>query len=107
MSERTITIIGRQEAEERALLGKVRDWMYRQEKVSIVRVRSALSEFMSSLGEILDGLPDKMGGYDLESLDVSLEISSKGNVSLVAVGGELIGTGGLVLHLKKKSPIEE
>ena len=107
MSERTITIIGREDTEDRALLGTVRDWMYAQEKVSIRKLKSALSGFTSNMGEILDGLPDEVAGYKLESIDVSLEISAKGNVSLMAIGGEAGGTGGLILHLKKKPSMEK
>jgi hypothetical protein len=104
MSERKITVIGRQDTKERGPLGKVKDWLYRQEEVSIEKIKSELSDFLSSMQEILDGLPDKLADYELESMDISVEISSKGNVSLMAVGGELGGTGGLTLHLKKKSP---
>ena len=107
MDERTITIIGRQDTQDRGPLGKVKDWVYRQEQVSIEKMRSALSDFLSNMGEILDGLPDEMADYKLESMDISVEISSKGNVSLMAVGGELGSTGGLTLHLKKKSPEKE
>ena len=52
--------------------------------------------------EILDGLPDELADYELESMDISVEVSSKGNVSLMAVGGELGGSGGIVLHLRRK-----
>jgi hypothetical protein len=103
MGESIITVIGRQDIQERGPLGKVRDWFYSQEDVSVEKIRSELSDFLTSMQEILDGLPDKLADYELESMDISVEISSKGNVSLIAVGGELGGTGGLTIHLKKKS----
>ncbi len=104
MSERTIVIIGREDTEDRGILGNASQWVFEREEVSVDHIKSQLIDFLSSMQEILDGLPDKMARYELESMDVSVEISTKGNVSLVAVGGELGGTGGLTLHLKKKSP---
>lgn len=107
MTEGKITVIGRQDVKERGPLGRVKDWLYSQEEVSIEKIRSELSDFLSSIQEVLDGLPDRMADYELESVDISVEISSKGNVSLIAVGGELGGTGGLLLHLKKRSSGKE
>jgi hypothetical protein len=106
MTDSKITIVGRQDTKDRGPLGKVKDWLYSQEEVSIEKIRSELSDFLTGMQQILDGLPDRMAGYELESIDVSVEISSKGNLSLIAVGGELGGTGGLILHLKKKSSAE-
>jgi phage-related protein len=103
MSERKITVIGRQVTEDRALLGKAKNWIYRQEEVSVEKIKSELTDFLTGMRDILTGLPDKMADYELESMDISIEISAKGNVSLVAIGGELGATGGLTLHLKKKS----
>jgi len=99
-----IKVIGRQDTTDRGPLGKAKDWLYSQEEVSVEKIKSELSDFLSNMQGILDGLPDKVAGYELESMDINVEISSKGNVSLMAVGGELAGTGGLTLHLKKKSP---
>jgi hypothetical protein len=107
MNERTIKIIGREDTQDRGPLGKVKDWYYRQEDVSIEKIKSELSDLLSSMQEVLEGIPDKMAGYELESMDISVEISSKGNVSLLAVGGELGGTGGLTLHLKKRGANKE
>lgn len=107
MSEHTIRVIGREDTQDRAILGKAKDWIYKQEEVSVKKIKSELSNFLSNMQEILDGLPVKLADYELESMDVSIEISSKGNVSLMAVGGELGSTGGLTLHLKKKSPGKE
>jgi hypothetical protein len=56
--------------------------------------------------QILEGIPGKVADYELESMDISVEINSKGTVSLLAVGGELGSTGGLTLHLKKKASDE-
>ncbi len=102
MTERTISIIGREEAEERTLLAETKDWYYKKEDISVEKIKSELSDFLVSMQEILDGLPDKLADYELESMDISVEISSKGNISLIAFGAELGGTGGLTLHLKKK-----
>jgi hypothetical protein len=103
MSEDMISIIGREDAEVRGPLGK----RYRREDIPIERIKSKFSDFLTNLQKIFDDLPDKLGDYEVESMDVSVEISSKGNVSLIAVGGELGSTGGLTLHLKKRTSSEK
>mgnify|MGYP006301925739 CR=1 FL=1 len=103
MSDHTIKVIGRQDTKDRALLGKTKDWIYRQEEVSVEKIKSELFDFLVSVQEILAGLPDEIADYELESMDLNVEISSKGNISLLAIGGELGATSGLTLHLKKKS----
>ncbi len=102
MSERKITIIGREDTQDRGILGSVRDWVYEQEEVSVEQIKSQLSNFLAGIQEFLDGISNQTGNYELESIDINVEISSKGNVSLLAAGGELGGKGGLTLHLKRK-----
>ena len=103
MSDGTITIVGREETgNNRAFLGKVTDWVYEQKEVSVEQIKSQLADFLINMQEILDGLPEKLAEYELESMDVNVEISLSGNVNLVTVGGELGGASGLTLHLKKR-----
>jgi len=102
MSEKTIRVIGREDTVDRGILGPIRNWIFEQEEVSVEKIKAELLAFLDSMQEILDSLPDKMQNYELESMDVNVEITCKGNVNLVACGGEAGGTGGLTLHLKKK-----
>lgn len=99
-SENTITVIGRRDVVERGPEGRIR-----REQVSVSRIKSALSDFLTGMGEILGRLPDEIGDYELKSMDISVEVSSSGSISLMGVaGGEMGGTGGLVLHLEKAPP---
>jgi hypothetical protein len=102
----TISIIGREDRQERAPLGRIEEWRYKHEEVPIEKIKNQLSDFLDGMQRILDGVPNTMTNYELESIDISVEVSSKGNISLLAIGGELGSTGGLTLHLKKRSPSE-
>ena len=106
MSEQTITIITRKETDDRSrYFDRVQNWRYGKYDVEVKEIKTQLSNFLASMQEILDGIPEKVTGYELESVDISVEINAKGTVSLLGTGGELGGTGGLTLHLiNKNSP---
>jgi hypothetical protein len=42
------------------------------------------------------------GSLEVEELTLSLEVTAKGSVSLLGTGGELGGTGGISLTLKRR-----
>ena len=47
------------------------------------------------MGSVLDGVPAAMGDYRLEQVQISAEVSAKGQLSLLGTGGELAGKSGL------------
>lgn len=104
MSEKTISILGRyEENEERSISGdKPQDWRFRKTDVSVEALKASMSDLLAGMNEVLDSLPAQLANYELDSMEINLEISSKGSVSLLGIGGELGGTGGITLHIKKK-----
>ena len=70
-------------------------------EIPVEDLRRRVRNFVASLREILADLPDAVGEYELEQVQVSAEISAKGTVSLLGTGGELAGKSGLTFTFKK------
>ncbi|MBV9881749.1 MAG: hypothetical protein JO276_01925 [Sphingomonadaceae bacterium] len=70
-----------------------------------------LSEFLGTMGSIVDRLPTALGAFELKEMEIALEVSATGRVSLLGSGIDLSGKSGLTLTLKKRdasaAPAEE
>jgi hypothetical protein len=64
-------------------------------EVSADVLRERIGKFLSTMREVLADAPATVGGYRLEQVQISAEISAKGQVSLLGTGGELSGKSGL------------
>lgn len=51
---------------------------------------------------IIDKAPEQQKGFALDQIQVAVEISAKGHLSLLGTGGELAGKGGLTFTFKRK-----
>jgi hypothetical protein len=97
----TINVIGIDEQEDR--------WLFKQDSTEVTRqpvdtdkLRQNLSDFTAKLDHILGAIPKALGEMSLDSITVSVEISAKGSVSLIGVGGaEVAGKGGISFTLKR------
>lgn len=67
-------------------------------------IQERLSKFLSTFSGIAQKLPEEMGPFAVDSIELSVEISAKGHVGLLGSGGEAGGSGGLKFTLKRKSP---
>src|SRR5580704_13922551 len=71
-------------------------------QVSSDFVEAQLKGFLSEMDTILQSLPSKVGTFELESMELSVEITAKGSIGLLGSGGEIGGKGGLTFKLKRK-----
>jgi hypothetical protein len=69
-------------------------------EVPVAKLRKRVETFLANMHEVLADLPDKIGEYHLEQVQVSAEVSAKGQVSLLGTGGELAGKSGLTFTFK-------
>ena len=100
MSAEGIEIVGRDTDEE---VEEVRSfgWFIRRGTVAPETLRDSLRKFMSSLEEALQGTPINVAGYEVEELQLALEVTAKGSVALLGTGGEVGGKGGITLTLRR------
>jgi hypothetical protein len=76
---------------------------YRRELVSADKLKGELERLMEGLRPALAGIGDGLGGFSVEQIEISAEISAKGTVSLLGSGGEVSGTGGITIVLTRRT----
>jgi hypothetical protein len=87
--------------EDRADGFRAADVRFARRKVPISQLRDNVNAFVAAMGEAVGGVPSALGGFSIDSLELSLEVSATGSVSLLGTGGEVTGTGGITLTLTR------
>lgn len=75
-------------------------------ELSTDQVAERLSSFLNAMDGILGKLPASLGGFEIDQMELKIEISAKGQVSLLGTGGEVGTNGGLSFTLKRKGRSE-
>ena len=78
------------------------DYLYGHGEVPASTLHSRLNAFLQGLRTVFDSLPDDVGGLQLGSVTVTAEISAKGQVSLLGIGGDVTGKGGITFTFARK-----
>ena len=73
-------------------------------EVPVDRLKERVATFLVSMREVLADLPQPDDGFTLEQIQVTAEISTKGQVSLLGTGGELAGKAGLTFTFRLTEP---
>lgn len=63
------------------------------------KLADQMHDFVAAVQKIVGGVPAAVGGFTVESVEVSAEISATGKVSFLGSGGELSGKGGITFKL--------
>ena len=77
----------------------------RRAKVSPETLQNNLTAFLGLMEKAISGIPQLLGGYALEEIELSLEVGAEGEIGLLGTGGKLSGKGSISLKLKR-SPVE-
>ena len=95
----TISILGLEDSEpgrpDRWTLKRPDDWRVGRAEVPVETFRKRVNGFVDSMRDVITGIPDALGQYQLDQVTVSVEVSAKGQISLLGSGGELAGKSGL------------
>jgi len=75
---------------------------YQRTKLSANQLRDNLGAFLDALDDVVERIPDALGGFGVDSVTLSAEINAKGTVSLVGTGGEVGAKGGISITLKRR-----
>jgi hypothetical protein len=78
---------------------------YERGKLTADQLRDRIGAFLDSMRPVVERIPATLGGLEVDTIALKLEITAKGKVSLVGTGGEIGGTGGITLTLSRpKTP---
>ena len=72
-------------------------------EVSIKNLSSNLQNFLGQLDQVLKNVNDKVGGFEVDELEVYAEVTAEGKVSLLGTGVQSGATGGFKLILRRPS----
>jgi hypothetical protein len=100
--ESAIWVLSLEDTTDRALVDRARARLQRG-KVKPEELKERLSEFLGSMQSVLERVPEKLGDFTVDSVDLSLEVTATGKVSLLGTGGELGGSGGITITLTRRS----
>ena len=96
---RTICVLGLEDTDQgrtdRLALRRLDEWRAARTEIPAGELQSRLGDFVSSMREVIASLPERAGGFRLNEVTFSAEVSAKGTVSLLGSGGELAGQAGI------------
>jgi hypothetical protein len=76
---------------------------YARDAVSPDKLRVHLESFVSSMKDVLTAVPKAMGNYQIDQVSFTVQVSAKGTVCLLGMGGGAVGaTGGIQITLKRR-----
>ena len=109
MSDQKIRIFGREEntTDRAGVFERMGNARFGTRQVDKDALRSQLSSFLSAMQDVLDDLPELLGGFAIEEVTLTAEVSASGSVSLLGTGAEVGGSGGLTFTLKRRPKEKE
>jgi hypothetical protein len=72
-------------------------------QISAEDLRREIGNLLAVVGEVFDQARPE-AGLSLEDVELSIEISSEGQISILGSGGKISGTGGIKLTFKRQRP---
>jgi hypothetical protein len=87
---------------DRATLKRLQDWRLARTEIPTDVLRERVANFLASMREVIATPPDAYGDYSLDQIQVSAEVSAKGQLSLLGSGGELSGKAGLTFTFNRR-----
>ena len=86
---------------DRSLFRKAQDFGVTRVTIPADDLATQVKDFLDAMSDVIMKAPPEVGGFKLDSLTISVEISAKGTLSLLGTGGEVGGKGGLTFTLKR------
>jgi hypothetical protein len=110
ISPETISILGLEDSEpgrpDRWTLKRPDDWRLGRVEVPLEIFRQRVAGFVDSVREVITGLPEAVGKYQLDQVTVTAEVSAKGQISLLGSGGEIAGKSGLTFTFTRQPDLD-
>jgi hypothetical protein len=98
----TIGIFGREDAEDRGIFDRLQEFRFGRGVVGVEELKQSISHFLLSMKSVVEGVPATLGKFELDTVSIAVEVSAKGQVSLLGTGGEFAGKGGLTFKLTRQ-----
>ncbi|WP_439660020.1 Pepco domain-containing protein [Lentzea sp. HUAS TT2] len=93
--------------DDRGLFKRADDLRYGRSEIPVDEFRLRVAEFVSGIENVIQDIAATAGEYDLDEVQVAVEVSAKGSLSLLGTGGELAGKGAMTFKFKKRGQVQE
>lgn len=87
--------------EDRSLFRRPDDFRYGRSEIPVDEFRLRVAEFVSGIENVIRDIAASAGEYKLDEVQVAVEVSAKGKLSLLGTGGELAGKGAMTFKFRK------
>jgi hypothetical protein len=78
--------------------------LYGAAKVPSELLQANLKGFLQKMDDVIHALPARLGEFSVDTVELTVEITAKGEVGLFGSGGGIEGKGGLTFSLKRAKP---
>lgn len=85
------------------LAGQLRGGLARRVEVGAEDLKREIGNLIAVVGDVFDQAQGETG-LSLEEVELSIEISSEGKISILGSGGKIGGSGGIKLQFKRQRP---
>lgn len=87
------------------LAGQLRSGLTRRVEIGADDLKREIGNLIAVVGDVFDQARRETG-LTLEEVELSIEISSEGQVSILGSGGKIGGSGGIKLSFKRQRPAD-
>ena len=86
-----------------SLVQQTRKSLTQRVQISAEDLKREIGNLMAVVADVFDQAPPG-AGLSLEDVELSIEISSEGQISILGSGGKISGSGGIKLSFKRQRP---
>ena len=72
-----------------------------RERIPPERLKGQFTQFVESMRQVIASIPTDAGDLRLDEVRLTAEIGAKGSVNLLGNGGEVSGSGGIVVTFRR------
>jgi hypothetical protein len=85
------------------VIREARRILTRRVRVDAEDLKHEIGNLIAVVGDVFDQAPTETG-LSLEEVELSIEVSSEGQISILGSGGKIAGNGGIKLSFKRQHP---
>ena len=85
------------------LVQQTKRTLYQRVQVDVEDLKREIGNLLAVVGTVFDQARNA-AGLSLEEVELSIEVSSEGQISILGSGGKISGSGGIRLSFKRRHP---
>jgi NTP pyrophosphatase (non-canonical NTP hydrolase) len=87
-----------------SLVQQTRKSLTQRVQVNVEDLKREIGNLLGVVGDVFDQARNETG-LSLEEVELSIEVSSEGQISILGSGGKIGGSGGIKLSFKRQRPV--